>query len=184
MPDALSDAKAALANANKAFPSSPIKSAGTAAPAPAVAPKTVAPSLGAELAAKKTMVDKARSALPKMHNGGTVKADGDYNLKAGEHVLTAPEAAKARQHALMASGMKSLAKPAPARKGTATMTIEAAPKTSFTDKNLDPKVSPAGANKIASAPATSGGSISAMPNAPRQLKSMQGTTKISDISKT
>src|SRR5579864_5282774 len=183
MPDALSDAKATLAQANAAFPSSSLKSAGAAAPAkPVAAPKVS--SIGEELATKKTMVDKARSALPKMHNGGTVKADGDYNLKAGEHVLTAPEAAKARQHALMASGMKSLAKPAPARKGTATMTIEAAPKTSFTDKNLDPKVSPAGANKIASAPATSGGSISAMPNAPRQLKSMKGTTKISDISKT
>src|SRR5579864_4093498 len=136
MPDALSDAKAALANANKAFPSSPIKSAGTAAPAPAVAPKTVAPSLGAELAAKKTMVDKARSALPKMHNGGTVKADGDYNLKAGEHVLTAPEAAKARQHALMASGMKSLAKLAPARRGTATMTVTPMPSATTTDKTL------------------------------------------------
>ena len=113
MPDTLSDAKAALANANKAFPSSPIQSVGAsaAAPAPKVADKPVAPSLGQELATKKTMVDKARSALPKMHKGGTVTADGGYDLKAGEHVLTAPEAAKARQHALMASGMKSLAKP-------------------------------------------------------------------------
>jgi lysophospholipid acyltransferase (LPLAT)-like uncharacterized protein len=46
----------------------------------------------------------------KMHNGGPVMADGVYRLKAGEHVLTAPEAAKAKKHAMMASGMKSLAK--------------------------------------------------------------------------
>lgn len=44
------------------------------------------------------------------HKGGTVKADGTYRLKAGEHVLTAPEAEKARKHAIMASGIKSLAK--------------------------------------------------------------------------
>jgi hypothetical protein len=137
MPDALSDAKAALANANKTFPSSSIKSAGAATPAPTIPAKTVAPSLGAELAAKKTMVDKARSVLPKMHNGGTVKADGDYNLKAGEHVLTAPEAAKARQHALMASGMKSLAKPGPrARTGTGTITVTPMPSATTTDKTL------------------------------------------------
>jgi hypothetical protein len=180
MPDALSDAKAALAHANKAFPSS------TAPKAPSTAPAPRAPSnLGTELAEKGKMMNNARMALndtPKMHKGGTVKADGNYNLKAGEHVLTAPEAAKARSHALMASGMKSLAKPA--GKPTTSMTIEAAPNTSFTDKNLDPKMSPAGANKITSAPAPSGGSISPMPNAPRQLKSTQGTTKVSDISKT
>ena len=132
MPDALSDAKAALDAANKAFPSSAPSS--SAAPAPKVAAKPVAPNLGQELAAKKTMVDKAKRALPKMHNGGPVPADGDYNLKAGEHVLTAPEAAKARSHALMASGMKSLAKPV--RKGTATMTVTPMPSATTTDKTL------------------------------------------------
>jgi len=180
MPDALSDAKAALATANKAFPSSPIKSVGAAAPAQS--------NLGVELREKVKMVDNAKKALndlPKMHKGGTVTADGGYQLKAGEHVLTAPEAAKARQHALMASGMKSLAKPAPARKGTASMTIEAAPKTTFSDKDLTPRVSPGTpGQRVSSDTAKSGGSISAIPNAPRQLKSMQGTTKISDISKT
>lgn len=55
------------------------------------------------------------------HKGGEIPADGNYKLKAGEHVLTAAEAAKARKHALMVSGMKSLALAAPvknfARKG-------------------------------------------------------------------
>ncbi len=47
---------------------------------------------------------------PKMHKGGPIKADGIYRLKAGEHVLTADEATKARKHALMITGMHSLAK--------------------------------------------------------------------------
>lgn len=46
---------------------------------------------------------------PKMHKGGPVEADGVYELKAGEHVLTQPEAEKARKHAMLAVGMKSLA---------------------------------------------------------------------------
>lgn len=116
MPDALSDAKAALAHADAAFPRDPAPAAKPAAK-PAAAPAKAAPSIGQELAAKKTMVDKARSALPKMHKGGEVKATGDYNLKAGEHVLTASEAAKARQHTLMAVGLKSLARPSKAHKG-------------------------------------------------------------------
>lgn len=180
MPDAISDAKAALAHANKTFPSSAAKSAA----APTSAPKAT-PSLGNELAAKKTLVDKAMKALPRMHKGGPVLKDGAYNLKAGEHVLTAPEAAKAKSHALAASGMKSLAKPGPkAPKGTASMTIEPMPKTSFTDKNLDPKAAPGDpAQKITSGNAKPSGSISPLQNAPRQLKSMQGTTKVSDISR-
>ena len=35
--------------------------------------------------------------------------DGVYRLKKGEHVLTAPEAARAKKHALMHAGMRSLA---------------------------------------------------------------------------
>lgn len=57
-----------------------------------------------------------RAILGSMHTGGPVMADGAYNLKAGEHVLTAPEAAKAKKHALMASGIKSLAKAGKAAK--------------------------------------------------------------------
>jgi hypothetical protein len=64
-------------------------------------PAKIVPSTGAVLDAVGT---------PKMHTGGPVMADGTYQLKAGEHVLTAPEAAKARKHAIMASGIKSLAK--------------------------------------------------------------------------
>ena len=132
MPDALSDAKAALAHANAAFPSNPPSAAKPAAKSAAAPAKTATPSIGDELTAKKTMVDKARTALPKMHKGGTVKVDGDYNLKAGEHVLTAQEAAKARNHALMASGMKSLATPGPrVGKPTASMTVEPMPKSTL-----------------------------------------------------
>jgi hypothetical protein len=112
--DPIANAKAALAHANSSF-SSNFSKVASPAPAPAkpapAAPAAPARNLGNELADKKTMMDKAKSALPKMHKGGPVKADGAYNLKAGEHVLTEPEAALARKHALMASGMKSLAKP-------------------------------------------------------------------------
>lgn len=45
------------------------------------------------------------------HKGGPILKDGVYQLKAGEHVLTENEARKARQHGLMAAGLKSLAKP-------------------------------------------------------------------------
>ena len=107
-------AKAALAHANKVFPSGFAKVA-TGATKPVVEKPepvrtTPAPALGQELGAKAQMVGKANSALPHMHTGGSVKADGAYQLKAGEHVLTAPEAAIARKHALMFSGLKSLAK--------------------------------------------------------------------------
>jgi hypothetical protein len=52
------------------------------------------------------------------HKGGTIPADGTYQLQAGEHVLTAAEAETARKHALMVSGLKSLAKPAKKAKTT------------------------------------------------------------------
>jgi hypothetical protein len=118
MPDILSDAKNALAHANSAFPT-PVAAA--QAPQPVAAAKAVpAPSIGQELAAKKIMADKARSALPKLHKGGPVPEDGAYQLKAGEHVLTAPEAAKAAKAAKakaakksvpLVSGIKSLSAP-------------------------------------------------------------------------
>lgn len=53
---------------------------------------------------------QSQAILGTLHTGGPVMADGAYKLKAGEHVLTAAEATKARKHALMASGIKSLAK--------------------------------------------------------------------------
>ncbi len=55
-------------------------------------------------------VSRPAEITPSFHKGGTVKKDGTYRLKAGEHVLTAPEAEKAKKHAIMASGIKSLAK--------------------------------------------------------------------------
>jgi hypothetical protein len=54
---------------------------------------------------------KAPADIPHLHHGGPVPTDGIYKLKAGEHVLTAKEAAKAKKHALLASGLKSLAMP-------------------------------------------------------------------------
>jgi hypothetical protein len=98
-----------------------------------------------------------------MHKGGTVKVSGDYNLQAGEHVLTASEAAKARNHALMASGMKSLATPGP-RVGKPIATIgaieplPAKPKT-FVDKNLDKGFGEGGANNVSTQNSKSGGTI-------------------------
>ena len=61
---------------------------------------------------KKPYADQSTS----YHKGGEIPVDGSYNLKAGEHVLTAAEAAKARKHALLASGLKSLAKATPKKK--------------------------------------------------------------------
>jgi hypothetical protein len=71
---------------------------------PVSAPRTT----GMGMTVPKANVDVSQ--VPMMHKGGTVKADGVYGLKAGEHVLTASEAAVARKHALMFSGLKSLAK--------------------------------------------------------------------------
>lgn len=112
----LAGAKAELGKANAMSASMPKVSAPTTptpSPAPKPAPK---PSLKNELDAKGQMVNQAKKALegtgvvPKMHRGGPVKADGVYQLKKGEHVLTAPEAHQARKHALAMSGMASLAR--------------------------------------------------------------------------
>src|ERR1700676_4688535 len=97
MPDALSDAKAALAKASTAFPSPKAHPAATPAKAATAHVKST-PTLSDELAAKKTMMDKARSALPRMHNGGPVLADGGYQLKGGELVLAGSEAKRARNN--------------------------------------------------------------------------------------
>jgi hypothetical protein len=115
--DAVSDAKAALAHANKTFPSPAAKPA-TIKPAAAPAPaKTEGQDIAAGLKAKSDNVNEYLKSIPKMHNGGPVVGDGPRMLKDGEHVLTAAEANKARKHALMAVGMKSLAK-MPAQKKT------------------------------------------------------------------
>lgn len=110
--NALASAKATLAHSNTSFPTRASSAAPAAAKPAASAASKPAPSIGQELAVKKQMVDKAQSALPKMHEGGKVHADGAYELKAGEHVLTAQQAKVVRKHALMAVGMNSLTKPA------------------------------------------------------------------------
>jgi hypothetical protein len=107
---ALSSAKSTLSDANKKFPTAmPATSApASAAQSKSPAPKT--PALSDELAAKKANVDQYTASIPKMHRGGEVKADGPYLLKKGEHVLTPKEAKVAHKHALMMSGLKSMAK--------------------------------------------------------------------------
>jgi hypothetical protein len=107
----LADAKSTLADSYKKIP--PMST--TPAPSPAAQPKSPAPvtkppSISDELAAKKANVDQYTASLPKMHRGGEVKADGAYQLKKGEHVLTPKEAKVAHKHALMMSGLKSMAK--------------------------------------------------------------------------
>ena len=114
----LTAAKSTLAHASKAFPSS---MAPKPAPKPAApAPKPAAPASGRAVTRQQNIEavsDVAKSVgmsgvgtIGTLHNGGLVPKDGPYQLKAGEHVLTAAEAKNARKHALMASGMKSLAK--------------------------------------------------------------------------
>lgn len=119
---ALSGAKSALSTANKKFPSGMAPKTAPPAAKPAVKP-TSSISVGepekgikSELASKADNVKSYTDSLPKMHDGGPVKKDGAYQLKAGEHVLTAVETKIARRHAIAASGMKSLAKYAPKQK--------------------------------------------------------------------
>ena len=108
---ALASAKSELASSYKKIP--PMST--TPTPSPAAQPKSPAPvtkppSISDELAAKKANVDQYTASLPKLHRGGEVKADGAYQLKKGEHVLTPKEAKVAHKHALMMSGLKSMAK--------------------------------------------------------------------------
>jgi hypothetical protein len=129
--DAVSSAKAALAHANQKFPSPAKPAVSAPAPAPKPASSTGEPEkgIGNELKAKSDNVDSYLKSLPKMHQGGEIPADGAYQMLAGEHVLTAAEAKKARKHALLAVGMKSLAKtsPKPKQVGAPTENDEETP---------------------------------------------------------
>jgi len=126
----------------------------------------------------------AASTVPKMHKGGPVKTSGSYNLKAGEHVLTASEAELAKKHALLASGMKSLAKAGASAKPKGNASIgaiepmPAKPKT-FTDKNLEPGYGEGGANNVTTRGAKPGGTIRLTPNATPKMK-----PPVSSVSKT
>lgn len=124
--DAVASAKGALAHAEKTFPSSMAPKASPAkAPVASSTPSPAGPSVGDELRVKAANIKEYTSSVPKMHKGGPIMADGIYALKAGEHVLAPGEADKARKHALMASGMKSLASPGKrAPKGKASMSVE------------------------------------------------------------
>lgn len=103
MPDALSDAKAAMAHANRMFPSTSKPASAPASTTTAPAPAKPAPTVADELKAKQDNV-KQYAAAPKMHKGGPIKKGGVYNLKRGEHVLAPKEAKKMR----MIAGLKSL----------------------------------------------------------------------------
>jgi hypothetical protein len=113
----ISKAKGVLATAKAKFPSpKPVPNAPVIQNSKPVAPPAASPMAGVNsragnIAANRDILSPGDTALPKLHNGGPVLTDGAYQLKAGEHVLTAAEAKKARKHALMAVGMKSLANP-------------------------------------------------------------------------
>ena len=91
MPDALSDAKATLAGANKKFPS-PAKPA-AAKPAvakPAAKPSTMGdPTLAPSIKAKQDNINQYQQNAPKMHTGGVVPKTGVYTLQQGETVTPA-----------------------------------------------------------------------------------------------
>ena len=75
-------------------------------------PANSAAKIMAQAAPASTVVTPgANAAMPHLHQGGPVPADGPYQLKAGEHVLTAKEAAKVKRRALMSAGLKSMAQP-------------------------------------------------------------------------
>lgn len=108
-------AKAALDSAKAKFPSPKAVPSATPRPAapvmkPAAGGFDGGKGIGAELKAKSDNVDQYAQSMPKMHNGGPVVGDGPRWLKDGEHVLTGPEAKIVRKHAMMAVGLKSLAK--------------------------------------------------------------------------
>lgn len=117
--DKVAKAKSALSNASRDFPSAK-PAAAAAAPhrqgmissmVKAVsANKQESAGIGKELGAKARNISDYAASAPKMHKGGPVKANGIYSLLAGEHVLPRHEVAKAKRHALMAAGMKSLAR--------------------------------------------------------------------------
>ena len=126
--DPIADAKNALKGANSSFSGALAAAAGVkpagARVAPVVSAKPAAKPSNEEfgtpersvkegLAANRANVEAYAKQYPKMHNGGPVPADGVYQMKKGEHVLTEAEAKKARKYALMGAGMKSLAKAAP-----------------------------------------------------------------------
>lgn len=75
------------------------------------------------------------------------------------------------------SGLSKPGKSVAAKRGTASMTIEAAPKT-FTDRNLDPKMQPAAPGRVAADNAKSGSNIGPNPNAPVQVSSKKNPTGI------
>jgi hypothetical protein len=122
MSDTLSKAKSVLAGAEKAFPSSMAPKSSVDAAKNRVKPITVAPKISApasgvsvnsragNIAANRDILSPGDMSLPKLHNGGPVPADGAYQLKAGEHVLTEEEAKTARKHALRSAGLRSLAR--------------------------------------------------------------------------
>lgn len=112
------------------------------APAPKATPKPSSPSYFQQaralangygeaargIRANAQNVDQYANA-PKMHNGGPVLQDGVYRLKKGEHVLTPREVSRARNHAMVAAGMKSLVKAGSAQTAESAQGIPQGPST-------------------------------------------------------
>ena len=107
MADALSDAKKALASADKKFPTSMARAAGVNPPAPVKAPKAAMPApkpagnpegnVGGEIADKVNNVAQYNQAVPKMHKGGTKKGEGLALLKDDETVRTKEQENKVQE---------------------------------------------------------------------------------------
>jgi len=87
----------------------------------AAAPKPDAPKSD-DLSSKsmEELMNIKVTSAPKMHKGGSITVDGNYNLKAGEHVLSAKEAehlkgahSKAKTVLSMTKGLTSLQRTGP-----------------------------------------------------------------------
>ena len=104
----LGAAKTALNHANATFPhmSKPATAPVTKPPVQAKPSTMGDPTIGPSLKAKNDNINTYINNTPKMHSGGEVPEDGIYNMKKGEHVLTA------KQKQAMMKGMKALMKPA------------------------------------------------------------------------
>jgi hypothetical protein len=106
--DKVNAAKSALQKANSKFTSAPKSTPAPVVKSP-VSVKTPAlgdPTIGPSLKAKNDNINTYINNTPKMHKGGEVPENGIYNMKKGEHVLTA------KQKNAMMAGMSALAKPA------------------------------------------------------------------------
>lgn len=129
----VAEAKRVLAKAN-AFETQmggPLSKPVSTAPksAPKSAPKPSSPRVPTSWGAATADIERSGGQIPKMHSGGPVLQDGVYRLKKGEHVLTPREVSRARNHAMIAAGMKSLVKAGSAQTAEPASAVSQGPST-------------------------------------------------------